>query len=148
MNKFERDIVEIVDKNKPATKYLSVMLIDDNEVDNFINSKILKGSLFAENIFIHTSAKSALEYLQNLQDEQVMTKSIPELIFLDVDMPVHDGFSFLSDFESLNESIRKETKIIMLTNSINPMDTERAKNNQYVSGYLNKPLNEKALEEL
>ena len=148
MNKFGRNIVEIIDKNKPATKYLSVMLIDDNEVDNFINSKILKGSLFAENIFIHTSAKSALEYLQNLQGEEIMKKSIPELIFLDVDMPVHDGFSFLSDFEALNENLRKETKIVMLTNSINPLDTERAKNNPFVTGYLNKPLNEKELAEL
>ena len=127
---------------KPETKYESVMLVDDNEVDNFINSKILKGTLFAENILIHTSAVSAMEYLNNLEG------LIPDIIFLDVDMPVNDGFSFLRDFEALPKDIRHHTKIYILTNSINPMDTERAKNSSMVTDYITKPLNEGSLASL
>ncbi len=118
------------------------MLVDDNEVDNFINSKMLEGTLFAENILIHTSAKSAMEYLQNAPG------MVPEVIFLDVDMPLQDGFSFLRDFEALGEDITQNTRIYMLTNSINPMDTERANDNPLVSEYINKPLNESSLESL
>ena len=72
------------------------MLVDDNEVDNFINQKMIEGSNFADHVYIHTSSKSALEFLSNLQRSSDVPQSmIPGVIFLDINMPIMDGFQFL-----------------------------------------------------
>ena len=83
---------------KPTSKYNSVMLIDDNEIDNFINQKMIEGCNFAERIYVHTSGKSAIEFLCNLaRIKEVPEELIPEIIFVDINMPIMDGFQFLEE---------------------------------------------------
>ena len=50
-----------------AKKYKTVMLIDDNEIDNLINQKMIEAAAIAENIYTHTGAKSAIEFLKNME---------------------------------------------------------------------------------
>lgn len=121
------------------------MLIDDNEIDNLINQKMVEASSIAENIYIHTGAKSAIEFLRNMQKLDLADKVLPDVIFLDIDMPLMDGFQFLDEFEKLNSATKKKCKIIMLTSSINPQDLNRSKKYQYVKLYLNKPLTHDSL---
>lgn len=124
------------------------MLIDDNEIDNLINQKMIEAATITENIYTHTGAKSAIEFLRNMEKLDVAEKVLPDVIFLDIDMPLMDGFQFLDEFEKLSNSTKSKCKIVMLTSSINPQDFNRSKKYEYVKLYLNKPLSHESIQKL
>jgi len=130
-------------------KYQSVMLIDDNEIDNLINQKMIEASNISQHIFTHTGARSAIEFLKNMEKiTQVAPEALPEVIFLDIDMPLMDGFQFLDEFDKLKDTTKKHCKIVMLTSSINPQDVNKSKKYDYVKKYINKPLSQENLKNL
>jgi CheY-like chemotaxis protein len=129
-------------------KYRTVLLIDDNEIDNLINQKMIEAAAIAENIYTHTGAKSAIEFLKNMEKIDVADKVVPDIIFLDIDMPLMDGFQFLDEFEKLAPATKKKTRIVMLTSSINPQDFSRSRKYANVKLYLNKPLSHDSIMKL
>ncbi|MFN6945051.1 MAG: response regulator [Cytophagaceae bacterium] len=133
-----------------GNKYHAVMLVDDNEIDNLINQKMIEASNLCEHIFVHSGAKSAIEFLKNIEKlaKGPVDMFLPEVIFLDIDMPLMDGFQFLDEFEKLSDSIKAQCKVVMLTSSLNPQDMNKAKKNQYVLKYINKPLTQENLKKL
>ncbi len=135
---------------KPKTIFKSVMLVDDNEIDNFINQKMLEGCGFAESVFVHTSSKSALEFLNNLvrNYDSIPEHLIPGVIFLDINMPIMDGFQFVEKFAELPADFRNKINIVMLSTSINPNDALKSNDNPYILCFLNKPLNQKYIDEI
>lgn len=132
------------------SKYHSVMLIDDNEIDNLINQKMVEAADLSQYIYTHTGAKSAIEFLKNIEqlEEEIVNKVLPDVIFLDIDMPLMDGFQFLEEFNKLKDGTRTKCKIVMLTSSINPQDVSKSKRYDAVKKYLNKPLSQESLTEL
>lgn len=130
--------------------YKAIMLIDDNEIDNLINQKIIEASNICDYIFTHTGGKSAIEFLRNIEKIAPITgnQGLPELIFLDIDMPLMDGFQFLDEFDTLSHATKEYCKIVMLTSSINPQDMSKSKKYQYVKKYINKPLSPDNLKKL
>jgi CheY-like chemotaxis protein len=131
-----------------ARKYRTVMLIDDNEIDNLINQKMIEAASVTENIYTHTGAKSAIEFLKNMEKLEMADQVLPDVIFLDIDMPLMDGFQFLDEFEKLSNIAKKKCKIVMLTSSINPQDFNRSKKYENVRLYLNKPLSHDSIAKL
>lgn len=132
-------------------KFQSVMLIDDNDIDNLINQKMIEAANICENIYTHSGAKSAIEFLKNMEKLSKMlpdAQILPDLIFLDIDMPLMDGFQFLDQFDKLSAETKRHCKIIMLTSSISPQDFNRAKNYSYVKKYINKPLTQEEIRKL
>lgn len=132
-------------------KYFSVMLVDDNEIDNIINSKMIEASGLAEVTYTHNSASGAIDFLKNivkLPNTDAEKNVLPAFIFLDIDMPMMDGFQFLDEFEKLDSNLQKSTKIIMLSASINPRDKERAETYKNFVKFINKPLRESELIQL
>lgn len=123
--------------------YKSVMLVDDNEIDNIINEKIIEANSFADRILVFQTGQEALEFLEVNQHDET---KLPEIVFLDINMPIMDGFQFLEDFEKFSETVLDKCKIIMLSSSISPKDIDRAASSKYVKKYLNKPLNARYLE--
>jgi CheY-like chemotaxis protein len=119
------------------------MLVDDNEIDNIINEKIIEANSFADQVLVFQTGQEALDYLKENQESE---PDLPEIVFLDINMPIMDGFQFLEDFEQFSETVRNKCRIIMLSSSISPKDIDRAASSRYVKKYLNKPLNARYLE--
>jgi len=133
------------DKNK----HHAVMLIDDNEIDNLINQKMIEAANISEHIFTHSGAKSAIEFLRNIEKLGKEAEHVlPDVIFLDIDMPLMDGFQFLDEFDKLSEVTKEKCSIVMLTSSINPQDVNKSHKYSCVKQYINKPLTQKNLEKL
>jgi CheY-like chemotaxis protein len=122
-----------------------VMLVDDNDTDNFISRRIIEITNFAKSVEIKNSGKSALEYLEANKDTP---NSLPDFIFLDINMPIVDGFVFLYEFEKFNSYLRNKCKVIILSSSDNKRDIDKIVNNDNVIKFITKPLTENALEEI
>jgi len=122
-----------------------VMLVDDNDTDNFISRRIIEITNFAKNVEIKNSGKGALEYLEENKENP---DSLPDIIFLDINMPIVDGFVFLYEFEKFSEIVKEKCKVIILSSSDNKRDIDKIVNNENVIKFITKPLTEVALEEI
>ncbi len=114
-----------------------VMLIDDDEANNFLNKRIIDKMDFTEHIEV---ANNGLQAMELLNKGIKMELCLPRLIFLDLNMPIMDGWEFLEEFHKLSYSLRKMIKVIVLTTSLNPDDRSKAESLTEIIGYLNKPL--------
>lgn len=122
-----------------------VMLVDDNDTDNFISKRIIEITKFAQRVEVKNSGKSALEYLES---EQYNADKLPDIIFLDINMPIVDGFVFLFEFEMFPDELKNKCKIVILSSSDNKRDIEKIVDNDYVVKFITKPLTEQALNEI
>lgn len=122
----------------------SILLIDDSPIDNFINRIVLQGTNFKSEIIEFLDAGKALEYLKSLGS----TEEIPSIIFLDINMPIMNGFLFLEEFNGLSDLIREKTKIVMLSSTLNPSEIEKVMANSHVIKFISKPLSAKKIGEL
>lgn len=132
--------------SKPADNMIDlVMLVDDNDTDNFISKRIIEITKFAKRVEIKNSGKSALQYLQ---DNQGNIENLPDLIFLDINMPIVDGFVFLFEFEMFPDELKNKCKVVILSSSDNKRDIEKIVDNEYVIKFITKPLTDNALNEV
>lgn len=132
-------------QNKYERPYELVLSVDDNQIDRYICGTIVEKNHFAKRVIEFDMATKALEYLlENLH----IPENIPQIIFLDINMPVMSGFDFLEEVSKLPEIIQNTCCIVMLTSSLNPDDQERANNSSIVKDYINKPLNKDKLNEV
>ena len=120
--------------------YKTCLLIDDNYIDNFITRRILESSHFAEQIIVRESPAEAIE---SLREGSIK----PDVIFLDIRMPVMNGFEFLREYDALLIN-KNDTKIFMLSSSLDPMDMKQSLGNKYITQFIHKPLTLKVLEEI
>lgn len=130
---------------KPSYKYRGILLVDDSELDNFINQKIVEASLFSEKIYVNTSAMGALEFMQNLE---VAGEGgvYPEVIFVDLNMPIMDGFQFITALRQLPAFKKHQAKLVILTSSVSPKDRLKAAEMGGGIVFLNKPLTREMLD--
>jgi CheY-like chemotaxis protein len=126
-------------------KCKSILLVDDDDISNFINQRVISSANITDHIFITKNGLEALKYLRSQASES--NGLIPDVILLDVKMPVMDGFEFLEEFEMTEKHLVGKIKIILLTSSNNPSDIEQAKKYN-ISGYINKPLTSDKLNEV
>jgi len=115
----------------------SILLVDDNELDNFIAEKLLKVNNVAEQIVVKQSGDSAINYLDRLEKHH---HPFPDIILLDLSMPKMDGFAFLELFGTYPQNISHGSCIIILSSSPDPKDMHRARRYSYVKDYFIKPL--------
>lgn len=119
-------------------KLKRILLIDDDESSNFLHRIVIQQAEVAEEVEMMTRADKALEYLQSVN--QKSPEELPDLVFLDINMPAMNGWDFLQEYAHLDLENKENLKIIMLTASVNPNDILRARTNVYVTEILHKPL--------
>jgi CheY-like chemotaxis protein len=110
---------------------------------NFVNQMLLEDMEVTERVIVAHNGKEAIEIIRR----QCLEGSCPELILLDINMPVMNGFEFLKAYEEITSNTRQSVVIVMLTTSMNPGDMDRL-NEVSISGVLNKPLTKKMVEDL
>jgi len=124
-----------------SNHYKTCLLIDDNYIDNFVTRRILESSNFADHVVV---SQSAIEAIDSLRSGSV----IPDVIFLDIRMPVMGGFEFLQEYDKLDIEGKNKVKIFMLSSSLDPTDMKKSGNNKYITQFIHKPLTQKALDEI
>jgi CheY-like chemotaxis protein len=118
-----------------------ILLVDDNYADNFFHQLIIKKMDIAKDTPIVNDGVEALEFLNK-------KNQVPDLIFLDINMPRMNGWEFLEAYKSLDTEQKTKTVIIMLTTSENPSDKEKANKIDEVTEFKVKPLTEEMVNEI
>jgi CheY-like chemotaxis protein len=116
----------------------TVLLVDDDNITNFINARLIRKLNIANQVQVSVNGQEALRYLSGMQ------KRCPDLIFLDINMPVMNGFEFLQSY-SQKSFCSSRPVIIILTTSSDHTDLEHLKKYSDVVGFLNKPLTEEKI---
>ncbi len=119
----------------------TVMLIDDDPVSNKISQLFLRKHRWTAQVVTFEDGQQALHALRTAQ-------AAPDVILLDVGMPVYDGWDFLEEYEKLPREITGRCLLYLLSSSINPPDIQKAGNYRTVKAYLTKPLTPQALEQI
>ncbi len=123
-------------------KLKTILLIDDDEATNFLNEMNIQNTEIAEQVVIAWNGKEALEYLTNtgMYANNGSNFPQPDLIFLDINMPVMDGWEFIKAYHALDENQKGKKVVVMLTTSINEDDRIKAATISEITNFKSKPL--------
>jgi CheY-like chemotaxis protein len=116
----------------------NILLVDDDAVFNFINKQVLLNMGVTDAIDTALNGKQALDLLNEYLSG---SRAIPDVIFLDLNMPIMDGFAFLEAFKRMNMPHKEKVSIVIVTSSQNPADVIKAKA-LGITHYLTKPIKE------
>jgi CheY-like chemotaxis protein len=123
-----------------------IMLVDDDLTTNLYNEIIIQDLNITDEIEVFQNGKLALDYLTTLNEEGKYPQ--PEILFLDINMPIMNGWEFLEQHDKLQQNQKAIIILAMLTSSVNPEDKVRALKFNSVKEFIKKPLIEENLEEL
>jgi CheY-like chemotaxis protein len=114
-----------------------VLFVDDDEISNFVSVKTLEDAQIADRILSVTGAREALDLIK----EGINGNGpIPDLIFLDINMPIMSGWDFLEEYKEIKDRVGKKIYIIILTSSVYKHDKAKAATYEDVDDYTLKPL--------
>jgi CheY-like chemotaxis protein len=125
-------------RKNPKYKFENTLLIDDNDLDNFINQKMMESTHFSKHIHISINGEVALDFINDLIASE--NKPYPDIMFVDLNMPIMDGFEFIEKFKKIKNEKLMESKIVILTSSINQEDRIKAEKIDCHITFINKPL--------
>lgn len=122
-----------------------IALIDDDETYIYISKRMLKQIDNINKIEVFGNGLDGLNYLKSNIDNPLL---LPEIIFLDLSMPIMDGWQFLEELVNLDAANLKKITIYICSSSISPYDIDRAKSLNAVTGYIIKPLSKEDFTKL
>jgi|TARA_B110000908_G_scaffold170608_1_gene230688 CheY-like chemotaxis protein len=114
-----------------------VAIIDDDEIFQFTTKIKFEKLGLVEDVMIFNDGEEAMQFIQSGNKEDM-----PEILLLDINMPIVDGWDFLELFEKVPKEKKQMMEILMLSSSINPDDVKRAEANAYVVDYITKPISD------
>ena len=118
---------------------VSVLLVDDDEINNFISIKLIKKALLNTEIMACLNGKFAIDQLVELQRQDI--NKLPDYILLDINMPIMNGWEFLDEYKRLNIDPLGKTKIYIISSSVFSNDINKARSYPLVKDFISKPLN-------
>jgi CheY-like chemotaxis protein len=116
----------------------NVCLIDDDKIYQFTARKILESTGLAKNILSFYNGKEAIGFFQEKQNNS--KDELPDVIFLDINMPVMNGWQFLDEYQKLNSSLKSAITIYMVSSSVDDSDIQKSKEYSTVAEYIVKPI--------
>jgi CheY-like chemotaxis protein len=124
-------------------KFSNVLLVEDDPITVMVCDRIIKMTAFSDNVSSCVNGKIALEHLNSLKDKG---KGLPEIIFLDINMPIMNGWDFLEEFENIKTMFQELPRIYILSSTVDPEDYKKAKAFSLVESFISKPLSKESLE--
>lgn len=116
---------------------LKTCIVDDDSIYRFTMVKALESTKLPMEIMAFSDGEEAIDFmLDNLDQDSVF----PDVIFLDIDMPIMDGFQFMEEYIKIKPRVGKKITIYMVSSSLDPVDIERAKKISAISDYIVKPI--------
>jgi CheY-like chemotaxis protein len=122
-----------------------VLLIDDDQVYLFAATKTIEATGLAGTVDVCTNGLDALEYLNRIISS---SGKLPDVIFIDINMPVMDGWEFLEEYKTLSAHINNNIKIYILSSSVDKNDIMRSKEYNSVIEYVVKPVYKEKFSEI
>ncbi|HEY9258501.1 response regulator [Chitinophaga sp.] len=123
----------------------TIFIVDDDPIHQQIAKIMIERQAITSNIRVFSDAQDVLDYLRENAGD---TNALPDLILLDLNMPVMDGWEFLEEYASFCKQLPKSIRIFVLTSSIDEKDRERVSAYDFVTGYLTKPLSKEIIAHL
>lgn len=122
-----------------STVKYNVCLIDDDKVYQFTSKMILEATQLTSRITTFFNGQEAIDFFLDPQNQQVDT--LPDVVFLDINMPIMNGWNFLEAFDKIFYSLPKKILIYVVSSSVDESDMERSKSFASVTDYVIKPIN-------
>lgn len=121
--------------------------MDDDPITLMLYKMVIAKASLSESVIVAKNGQEALDYYDNLKLND--KDSFPELMFLDLNMPIMGGWEFLENFiQEKYKPFNEKTKIIVLSSTIDPKDIEKVKNYPTIIDFISKPITKEMLEQL
>ena len=117
------------------------IIVDDDPLNNLLCTMQLKSKLGEVEIKTFEVPEEGLAFIQN----EYIKSLEPTVLLLDINMPTINGWEFMEQYEGFGEEVKNQITIYILSSSIDQRDRDKAKANQYIKGFISKPLNNGAI---
>lgn len=118
-------------------KFDRVCLVDDDDIYQYMMKRELRNTQLVKEIQIFPNGEQAMQFFSSKKDHP---NDLPDIIFLDLNMPIMNGWQFLDEYLLLRPRLNKEIVIVLITSSFDGKDMERAKGYDEVTDYIVKPI--------
>lgn len=125
-------------------KFTDVLLVEDDPITIMVCERIIKMTFFSEKVASCLNGKLALEYLLSVKE----TEALPQIIFLDINMPVMNGWDFLAELDKIKSDFQKLPVIYLLSSTVDPEDYTKAREIPLIKDFISKPLGREALDKI
>ena len=125
-------------------KFSDVLLVEDDPITIMVCDRMIRMTSFAEKVKSCENGKAAIDYLSSLADND----AVPDIIFLDINMPVMNGWDFLKEFDKLRRKFKTLPRIYLLSSTVDPEDYNKARNFSLVKDFISKPLSKEVLQSI
>jgi len=128
------------------TRPVHILLVDDDEINNFISIKLIKKALADAEISACLNGKLAIEELSALQKSN--PEKLPDFILLDINMPIMNGWEFLEEYKRLDINANGKCQIFIISSSVFSNDISKARSYPLVKNFISKPLSVEKIREM
>lgn len=125
-------------------KFKDILLVEDDPITILVCERIIKMTSFAEKVTSCQNGKLAFDYLLHAKEKG----TLPEIIFLDINMPVMNGWDFLMELDKVKSDFEEFPGIYLLSSTVDPEDFTKAKEFTLVKDFISKPLSKETLEKI